>query len=232
MTEYLLEAQPRKEHGRTVKKLRRGGLIPSVLYGHETKTQSLSVPSLAFQKVWHVAGESSLIDMHIGNEPPVKVIIQDVQFDPLTGNVLHVDFHQVNMKEKVDVRVELHFVGESPAVKELGGTLVKDRNSIEVECLPQDLVKEIVVDIGAMKVFEDVIRMKELSLPKGLTLKGGVEDQVAHVEAPRTEAELAELDTAVEEDVTKVEKIEKPKEEEAAEEAAPSPAPENTQRSH
>ena len=196
------------------------------MYGHGTTTVTLSISEIPFQKIWNAAGESTLIDLRVDTDQPVKAIIQDVQCEPASGKILHVDFHQVNMKEKVEVDVAITFGGESPAVKELGGTLVKDHDTITVECLPQDLVKEIPVSLSVLKTFDEVLRARDLVLPKGLTLLSNPDDIVARVEAPRTEAELAELDQAVEEDVTKVEKVEKPKteEDEGTEEKPPSQA--------
>lgn len=225
--QLLLSVHRRETRRKGIAAIRRQGRIPGVMYGHGTANEVLDIPLLPFQRVWQAAGESTLIDVAIDAEPPVKAIIQDIQYDPATGSILHVDFHQVNMKEKIDVHVELAFVGEAVAVKELGGTLVKDRDSIDVECLPQDLVKSITVDISCLKTFDDVIRVADLSLPQGLTLKTGSEDLVAHVEPPRSEAELAELETAVEEDVSKVEKVEEPKEPEEAVEGAEGKEPQS-----
>lgn len=219
--QLFLKAVRRDILGKRTNVLRRKGEIPAVIYGHHTPTITLSVPEIPFQKVWQAAGESTLIDLHVDADQPVKTIIQDVQFEPASGKILHVDFHQVNMKEKVEVDVSLTFTGEAVAVKELGGTLVKDHDTITVECLPQDLVKEISVDLSTLKTFEDVLRVSDLALPKALTLQSNPDDIVARVEAPRSEAELAELDQAVEEDVTTVEKVEKPKSEDEGSEEAP-----------
>jgi large subunit ribosomal protein L25 len=209
-----------------VNALRRRDCIPAVLYGHGVPSVSLEMLAVPFQKVWEAAGESSLIDIVVGDAAPVKAIIQDVQYDPANGKILHVDFHQVRMEEKISVDVVLRYEGESPAVKELGGTLVKERDTLPVECLPRDLVKEIVVDISSLRTFEDRIRMRDLHLPSGLRCTVNLDDIVVFVEPPRTEAELAELDTAVEEDVTKVEAVEKPKEhEEPATPEGETPAP-------
>ncbi|MFH1171659.1 MAG: 50S ribosomal protein L25 [bacterium] len=222
----ILTAQQREVRGKRTNALRKHNRIPAVVYGHTTSNIVLEVNEVPFRKVWKKAGESSLIDLKIGEADPVKAIIQDIQFEPASGKILHVDFHQVNMKEKVDVTVELHLEGESPAVKELGGTLVKDHDAIDVQCLPQDLVKEIPVHIGVLKTFDDVLRVRDLALPKGLELITDPENIIAHVEAPRTEAELAELDQTVEEDVTKVEKVEKEEKEEEVDLPTEEPAKE------
>lgn len=217
MPDLFLTATERQPQGKAVRIMRRQGRIPAVVYGHGMSTQHVALDAGAFQRVWQKAGESMLVDLRVDDHAPVKVLIQDLQLDPRNNAVLHVDLHQVKMTEKVQVEVPLEFTGESPAVKELGGTLVKVRDAIKVECLPADLVKTIPVGLARLKTFDDVIRVGDLGLPHGLTLLERPEDFVAQVEAPRTEAELAELETAVEEDVTKVEKVEEPKKEQEEE---------------
>lgn len=200
--------------------LRKEALVPAVLYGHGVPTSSIAVDRSAFLRVWKSAGESSLIDLELDDRAPVKAIIHDLQFDPRTNGVTHIDFHQVKMTEKVQVDVELEFTGEAPAVKELGGTLVKVRTSVPVECLPADLVKAIPVEVTALAAFDDAIHIRDLVLPKGLTVLEQPDDVVASVERPRTEEELASLTEQVEEDVSKVEQVEKPKGEKEAEDTA------------
>lgn len=217
MSDFLLAVQRRDQKGPTASALRRRGFVPAVVYGHNVPTVALAVDTRELQKLWHVAGESTLFDLQIEKSSPVKAIIQEIQLDPATSRILHVDFHQVKMTEKLVVDVDLEFHGEPPAVKELGGTLLKLRDKVKVECLPADLVKTIVVDISGLKTFDDAIHMRDLVLPNGLELKELPDDGIAQVEPPRTEEELKALDESVEEDVTKVEKIEKPAKEEEGE---------------
>lgn len=221
MTSSVLHVVSRPQ--RSPRALRVAGSIPAVVYGHGVPTQSVAVDRASFLRVWKSAGESSLVDLAVDEQNPVKVIIQDLQFDPRTSAVSHIDFHQVRMTEKVEVDVDLVFSGEAPAAKEMGGTLVKVLTAISVECLPVDLVKEISVDVSVLTAFDAPIHVRDLTIPAGLTVKNPPDDVVVQVEAPRTEEEIAELATAVEEDVSKVEKVEKPK---AEEEAAAAPAEE------
>lgn len=205
--------------------LRKGALIPAVMYGHGVPTVSVAVDRGAFQRVWKSAGESSLIDLTLDAGAPVKAIIHDLQFDPRTNDVTHIDFHQVKMTEKVQVDVELAFVGEAPAVKELGGMLVKVHTALSVEGLPADLVKEVSVDVSSLATFDDAIHVRDLVLPNGLTVLAQPDDVVVSVERPRTEEELASLTETVNEDVSKVEQVEKPKGDDDAADAAPEEAP-------
>ncbi|HLD21964.1 MAG TPA: 50S ribosomal protein L25 [Patescibacteria group bacterium] len=217
MTEsFVLQAQARSQEGRhAAKKLRSQALIPAVMYGKNSETRSILVEKNVFQKVYDGAGESSLIDIVIDGNPAVKVIIQDVQYDPLAHCISHVDFHQVNMSEKIKAEVMVEFVGESPAVKTLGGILIKNIDKIEIECLPIDLPHSITVDLPVLKTFEDIIRIKDIQLPGGVQVLQDLEEVVVSIAEPRSEEELKALDTAIVEDVSQVE-VTKEKEKEAA----------------
>lgn len=223
MSDFLLTVNRRGQKSPAAAVLRRQGVIPAVVYGHNIPTVPLTVDARELQKLWRSAGESTLFDLKVEASPPVKAIIQEIQLDPTTNRILHVDFHQVKMTEKLEVEVDLAFTGEAPAVKELGGTLLKLRDKVKVECLPADLVKSITVEISGLKTFDDAIHMRDLVIPKGLELKEIPDDGIAQVEPPRSEEELKALDESVEEDVTKVEKVEKPAKEEEGDETAAAP---------
>lgn len=123
------------------------------------------------------------------------------------------------MTEKIVTEIPLKFIGEAPAVVDLDGTLLVNRDNIEVECLPTDLVHEIEVDISSLKTFDDLIKVADLKIPKGLEVLNDPNEVVASVTPPRSEEELAELEAPVEEKVEEVEEVEKErKEEEEAEE--------------
>ncbi len=219
--DYSLTAKRRAVLGRATKTLRREQLLPAVLYGHGVPTQPLQVAGRAFERVYAGAKESSLVDLTIEGEPPVKVLIQVVQRDPLHGRFLHVDFHQVRMTEKIETEIVLRFDGEPAAVKELGGVLVKSIAAVKVSCLPGDLVQELPVDLTALKTFEDVIHVRDIAVPAGLKILEGDDAVVATVAPPRSEAELAALEQKVETDVAAVEVVGQKKEEAAEGEAAP-----------
>ena len=221
-----LEAQTRKIIGKKVRDLRKGGFIPAVVYGKDVKPQNLSVQALPFVKLYKEAGESTLIDLKVDSAAPVKVLIQEVQADPLTGALSHVDFRQIKMTEKIKAEVLLKFIGESSAIKELGGTLIRSIDKIEIECLPSDLVHEIEVDLSVLKTFEDRIHLRDLKIPAGIKVLSDMNATVATAEAPLTEEEMkAELETPVVEKVEEVGVVEKEKKE-GEEEAAGAAAPE------
>lgn len=222
-----LKAKERTITGKAVSGLRRAGQVPGVVYGRGVQ-KNVAVDRVAFSKAYARAGESSLVDLTLEDGgQPTKVLIQEVAVDPVRGNPIHVDFYAVSMTEKLRTQIPLTPSGESPAVKERGGVLVKSLGSIEVECLPADLVHEITVPLVGLKSFGDVIRVRDLAPPTGITFLVDANTVVATVSAPRSEEELKALEGAVEADVSKVEvmKKEKKDEEGAAEgEAAASPA--------
>ncbi|HBA36909.1 TPA: 50S ribosomal protein L25 [Candidatus Falkowbacteria bacterium] len=162
--------------------------ISAILYGKGLESKMLKVNKIEFDKVFKEAGESNLIDLNTG-DGIIKVLVKDIQRDVLKNFVTHIDFYQVNMKEKITTEIPLHFVGESKAVKELGGALIKDISALEVECLPGDLVDHIDVDISVLNTFDDAIRINDINLPAGLTLLLHTNEMVAAVKEPKVEAE-------------------------------------------
>lgn len=210
---FLIEANPREVLGKTVRTLRNQGQLPAVLYGHNVAAQHLAVPAQTFNKIFKEAGESTIVKLKVGASEPVNVLIQDVQRHGTEDTITHIDFYQVSMTEKLKATVPLVFVGESPAVKALGGTLVHVFSEVEVESLPADLPHEIQVDISKLTNFDDAIRIKDLDVDhsKVKILVENTEQVVASVQPPRSEEELKELSEApVVADVTQVEGVAEP----------------------
>jgi large subunit ribosomal protein L25 len=205
-----LKAKSRKELGKKVKKLRMQGILPGVLYGSKEKSQHLEIDYKEFDKVYRGAGESSLISLELG-EKKFLVLIHQLQLDPISLNPIHVDFFQPNLKEEIEANVILVFEGEAPAVKDLGGTFVRNISEIEVRALPQNLPHEIHVDISSLLTFEDSILIKDLKLPEGVKALRDGDDIIALVASPEKVEE--ELEKQIEGKVGEVEKVEKPKKE-------------------
>lgn len=216
MEKIKLDAKLREERGKKVNRGRKVGLIPAVTYGKSAEPQSLWVDALDFGRLIKESGESVIINLSIGGKNGYNVLIHELQQSPVSGNISHIDFYQVKMDEKIETEVELVFIGESPAVKELGGVLVKSLDKVEISCLPANLPSSIEVDIANIKTFEDHIYVKDLKIPGEVEVKDDPETVVALVTPPRSEEELSQLEEKVEEDVTKVEGV--VKEEPVAEE--------------
>lgn len=205
MKKITIKAKPRKK-GVDSKEQKKQ--IPAILYGKGVKNQMVWVDYLDFSRTYEEVGESTVVDLAIENNgKDHKVLIYDIQYNPLTDQYSHVDFYQVRMDEEIETEVELEFVGESPAVKEAGGVLVKNIDSIEVKCLPGDLPSKIKVDIGDIKTFDDYIYVKDLPISDKVKIDVDPETVIALVAPPRSEEELSELDQKVEVDIDQVEGI-------------------------
>ncbi len=187
--------------------------VPAILYGtHVKENINLQVKSVEVEKAFIKAGESTLIDLVVDGKESVKVIIKDVQKDVLKDTLIHVDFYQVDMKEEINTEINFNFIGESKAVKELGGMLIKSMNSIEVKCLPGALVNHIDIDISGLNTFSDSIKLQDLNLPEGIKLVHETNDLIVGVSEPRIMEETEgteEVTEATEE--KKEEKVEEKK---------------------
>jgi large subunit ribosomal protein L25 len=205
-----LSAKIRKVIGKKVKVLRKQGILPGVIYGPKIESQPIEVDLKEFEKVFKKAGESSLISLEIENKKHL-VLIHELKRDPLTEKPIHVDFYQPLLKEEIEAKVPLVFEGEAEAIKVLGGTLVKNISEIEVKALPQDLPKEIKVNIESLKTFEDKILIEDLKLPAKVKVLRDPKEIIASVLPPEKVEE--ELEKPVEEKIEKVERVEKKKKE-------------------
>lgn len=212
MAEFTLQVKEREKAGKDLDTMRKQGSIPAVLYGHGIKPQMFWVQYVNFSKLYDKAGENSIIEVTKGEGKPVNVIVNDVQLDPLSNRFSHIDFFQVRMDEKLEAHIPLEFIGEAPAVREMGGILVKPMEEILVSCLPKDLPRSLVVDLSVLREFGSHIQIKDMKIPAGVEVLIPLETTIIIVEAPRTEAEMAALDEKVEGDVTKVEGIVKEEE--------------------
>jgi large subunit ribosomal protein L25 len=223
---YAITAQTRQSVGKRAKDELKNMRIPAAMYGKGVAAQTLSLPKSEFVKLYAAAGFSSLIDVTVEGQSPVKAVIKEVQLHPLTNEINHIDFHQVRMDEKMTVRIPLVFKGESAAVKGLGGTLVKSLDEVEITCLPANLPHEIEVDLSSLATFEDSITVSSLKLPAGVEVLSEATATIATVARPLTEEELKKLEETstadlsaikTESDVKKEEAAKKEAEEKAAE---------------
>lgn len=207
MDTVKLVAKIRDVFGKKTNKGKKEGLIPAVIYGKGIKSESLWVNYLDFERLLKKSGESTMISLGIGENQERNVIIYETQKDPISGRFMHIDFFQVRMDEEIETEVELNYIGEAPAVKEMGGILVKNIDEVTVKCLPADLPSEIKVDISGLKTFEDHICIKDLNISPKVKIDIDEETVVALVSPPRSTEELEGLSEKVDADVTKVEGV-------------------------
>jgi len=211
-----LSAKPRKVTGKKVKSLRKEGLLPTVLYGPGIKNKNLEVSLDDFEKILKEVGENTLVSLEVEADKKYSVLIHNVKNDPLTESPMHADFYQPALDKKIEGEIPLILDGEAPAVKSLGGTLIKNLSEIKVRALPQNLPKEFRVDIGKLKSFEDHILIKDLQAPEGVEILREPDTILVQVVPPeKVEEELAK---PIEEKIEDVEKVEKKEESETAEE--------------
>jgi len=214
MNPIELIAQKRNIFGKSVNRLRKSDLIPAELYGHGVENIHLSLPKKDFLKVFKLVGENEIVNLIIDNKK-VPVLIHEIQTNPLTDEIIHVDLYQVKMTEKITVNVPLEFINEAPAIKEKDGVLVKAMHEIKIEALPGSLCHSIKVDLSSLDDIGKSIYVKNLSIPSGIKALIDPETVVATIiektkeevsAAPAEEIKPEEVITEAEEKRAKKEK--------------------------
>lgn len=173
--------------------IRTNGMVPAVVYGVRVENTMISVPSVAFEKVLKVAGETSTIVLDLAGQK-VDVLIHDIQFHPVKGFPIHVDFLAIDMNKPVEVSVPLEFTGVAPAEKAGLGTLTKTLHEVSIEALPKDLPHSITVDVSTLATLEDQIHVKDIKLPKGVSMVTDADEVVALVTVAKEEVESGPVD--------------------------------------
>ncbi|OJI09261.1 MAG: 50S ribosomal protein L25 [Candidatus Vogelbacteria bacterium CG10_big_fil_rev_8_21_14_0_10_49_38] len=207
-----LKAVLRDLLGKKVAARRAKGEIPGVVYGRQAETRSVFVSVVDFKKVFKEAGESTIIALDLADQT-VDVLINEVQFDPISDEPIHVDFYLVRQDQEIEVDVPLVFEGMAPAVKELGGSLVKVLHELPISALPKNLPHDLKVDLSSLIEIDSQIMVKDLVLPAGVVSTLDPEEVVVLV-AEATEEETTE---AAPVDLLAIEVEKKGKKEEGAE---------------
>jgi large subunit ribosomal protein L25 len=191
MDKKILNAESRVIKGRKVKKLRKEGIVPANIFGKKVKSKAISIKLDDFKKVYREVGETGLINLEIkdkGQKEDRAVLISNVQMDPVSDIPVHVDFHQVDLKEKVTADVPVELTGVSPAEKQSIGTVVLYIDEIEVEALPGDLPEKFVIDISKLEAVDQAIYVKDLDIDKSkVEIKMDLEEIITKVEPPQKE---------------------------------------------
>jgi large subunit ribosomal protein L25 len=183
MEKVVLKAQPREVIGKQVRALRRAGLLPAVIYGTQITPIPISLDyhetSLLLPKI----SSSQLLLVEVNGEQ-YSTLVRERQRDPVTGNMLHVDFQSVSLTEKLRVNVGLQFKGEAPAVKIYDGILSTSLEELEVECLPGNLVNYLEVDLSILKQIGDAIYVRDIPLPPNVEVLNDLDEMVVVITAP------------------------------------------------
>jgi len=199
--------------------LRHAGVLPAVVYGRKEPSTPISIDRRTFEKIYKKAGESTVITLK-GLGEDKDALIHDVSVDAVTGQALHADFYAIAKGQTVTVAIPLEFTGESLAVKELGGILVKVMHELEIECEPKDLPHSIAVDISKLDTLESQIKIADLKLPATAKISVDADEVVAMIDVAKEEPveEVAADISAIE---ISEERGKKEEEGEGAEGAAP-----------
>lgn len=199
MQRVELKTSSRTVLGKQVKRLRREGWVPAVVFGAKIDAMPIKAEERELRRALADAGSTALIDLYIdGEKEPHVVLARDIQRDILTSRLQHVDFYQVQLDHKVKTSPRLDIVGVSPLVESGEAVLVQVLNQVEVECLPTDLVDAIEVDVSSLETLDDSVLISDLPVPSGVTIMADPSDVVVSVVRPRaallTEEEEAELE--------------------------------------
>jgi large subunit ribosomal protein L25 len=198
-----LTAERRTAVGRSaVRKLKATGAVPAIIYGAKDKPEALQVSRRDITAMLsHASGENILVELEISGDANRLALVQEVQHAPVSGDVLHVDFHAVSMNEMIEADVPLEPTGIANGVKNFGGLLEQSLRSIAIECLPRDLPDLISVDVSALNI-GDAIHVRDIPLPAGVTTRLPADLTAISVLAPTVEEEptiaAAEAPTAPE----------------------------------
>ncbi len=205
MSKQSLKAEKREITGRKVKNLRKQGLIPANVFGKKVDSLSIQVESKAFEEIYKEVGETGLVELSIGSEKR-PVLVHGLQLNPKSDEVVHIDFLQVDLKEKVEAQVPVELTGESPAEKQSLGTVVQHINEITVEALPADLPEKFEIDKATLETVDQLIYVKDLKIDSskvtivtdGEAIVVKVEPPQKIVEEPVAATEDAEADASAE----------------------------------
>lgn len=191
MPKTILKTEKRTLEGRKVKNLRKEGILPGNVSGKKIKSLAVQVNLKDFEKTYKEIGETGLLTLTIGSEER-PVLIHNLQVNPISDAPIHVDFLQVDLKEKVEAAIPVELTGESPAEKQAIGTVVQYVNEIKVEALPTDLPEKFEVDISPLAEVDQSILIKDLKYDKSkVEIKSDIEEIVAKVEPPQKEEVIA-----------------------------------------
>ena len=226
--EVALNAQPREDTTKgTTHQLRREGKLPAVLYGGKEPVLPIVVDRKEFLKALHTEhGENVIISLYISgsgatasktSEKPVSVIIKEIQINPVTRNLLHVDLYRISLREEIQVNVPLEIYGEAPGVEKSGGVLDHVVHEIAVKCLPTKIPDKIICDVSFLEAGE-TLTVKGLKIPRGVEVLDDPEKIVVSIIAPTIVEEKPVEEEVAPEEAAEPEVIGKGKKEEKEEE--------------
>jgi large subunit ribosomal protein L25 len=202
MDDLKIQAVKRNVLGKKNRFLRRQGVTPVHLFGHNVASRALQCDTARLKQVIAHAGTTRIISLTVEDEKqPKNVFVREVQRDALGKQLLHVDFYQVRKGEKIEFDVPIVLVGEAPAMKGKGRMLIRGTTSLSIECLPESVPPQIEVDISPLEELEQLIQVKDIILDPGITVKDEPEQLVVKVSEALVREEEVEAVVAEEAEV-------------------------------
>lgn len=212
MDQIELKVSPREVLGKKVRFLRRKGITPVHVFGHNVESLAVQTDTGQLQRVLAQAGKTSLINLTVDkSEKPRKVVVREIQKNPVSGELLHVDFYQVSMEEKITMEIPIVLVGEAPAAQSKDVIVTQELRTLDIECLPDDIPSRIEVDLSPLTEPDQEIRVKDIKLDTCIAVLNNPDVVVAKAATRKVEVEV---EVAAPEAVTAPPTEEKPAEEE------------------
>lgn len=191
-TQVELEVAPRQVQGKKVRHLRRQGVTPANIYGHGLASLAVQVPTAVLLQLLRRIDRSTIISLRVaGEDGPRPAFVHHRQRHPISDEILHVDFYQVSLAERIRLEVPIVVVGQAPAVDAYSGVLMQGLNTVLVEALPTEMPAHIEVDVSGLGEIDDALHLRDLRLPAGVVVHGDPETMVVKVAAPAVEREAA-----------------------------------------
>jgi large subunit ribosomal protein L25 len=202
MADIEIQAEPRVILGKNVAKLRRAGVTPAHIFGHNVDSRSIQVSTIELTHALRAAGGTRLVQLTVaGEREPRNVLVRHISRKPTTDQLLHVDFYEVSMTEKTAVEVPVVLVGEAPIAESGDGMVIQQINSIIVDCLPSDIPDRVEADVSTMTELHSTVHVSDLRLPPSVTTALDPGEVVASISRRMEAEEEVEAEAAASEEV-------------------------------
>ncbi len=208
-TQVELKVAPRETLGKKVNALRRQGITPANIYGHGLESKAVQVPTQDLLQTLRRMGRTTIVSLHVeGERDPRSVLVHHLQRHSTTDTVLHVDFYEISLAEKIHLEVRVVLTGEAPAVKDYNGIVVQSLDTVSLEALPTTIPSHIEVDISRLTQIDAAVYVRDLTIPEDVVIHADPDTLVVKVEAPRLAIEDEAAEAAAAEEAAEAAEVE------------------------